>query len=198
MKIYGILIAAGFSGRMKSFKPLLDYKGKPFVITIAEKLSTVCDRVVVVTGYKSAAIEKAIITRGSDKLTKKIILAFNPDFASGMFTSLQKGAEYCSVADWTVYHFVDQPNLPYQFYADFISAADDSSNWVQPSYNNRNGHPILLGKSALDLIISSDKNSNLRDLSRSDKIRRKTVELNYPQILSDVDTPSEYKKIIDD
>jgi CTP:molybdopterin cytidylyltransferase MocA len=54
-----------------------------------------------------------------------------------------------------------------------------------------------LGKSAVELILKADKKSNLRELSHSDKIRRKAVEFNYPQILSDIDTPDEYKKIID-
>jgi len=197
MKIYGILIAAGFSGRMKRFKPLLDFKGKPFVITIAEKLASVCDKVVVVTGHKSDAIEEVIKSKVGDNLKRKILIVFNPDFASGMFTSLQKGAEYCSDADWVIYHFVDQPNLPLQFYADFIEQTDFAYDWIQPSYGNKKGHPVLLGKSAVKLILGADKLGNLRQLSHSGKLKRKTVDLNYLPILSDVDTPNEYEKIIE-
>ena len=58
--INGLLISAGLSGRMGQFKPLMLYKNKSFVVTIVEKLLTVCERVVVVTGFQKEKIESTI------------------------------------------------------------------------------------------------------------------------------------------
>ncbi|MDZ7765978.1 MAG: nucleotidyltransferase family protein [Melioribacteraceae bacterium] len=52
-KLTGIILSAGLSGRMKAFKPLLKLpNGKTFIQSIVEKLSGVCDEIIVVTGFK--------------------------------------------------------------------------------------------------------------------------------------------------
>ena len=58
--INGLVISAGLSGRMGKFKPLLSYKGKSFIQNIVLKLSSVCDKVIVVTGFKDKLIEENV------------------------------------------------------------------------------------------------------------------------------------------
>src|SRR5210317_1134785 len=87
-RIYGLVISAGLSGRMGKFKPLLAYKGKSFIQNIVIKLSTVCDKVIIVTGFKSDEVQENM---RQFKLTSEIEFVFNSEFKRGMFTSLQTG-----------------------------------------------------------------------------------------------------------
>ena len=56
MKITGLILSAGLSGRMNSFKPIIELHNKPLIVLITEKLLNVCNNVVVVTGYKKEMI----------------------------------------------------------------------------------------------------------------------------------------------
>jgi len=191
-KICGLIISAGLSGRMKKFKPLLDYKGKSFIQNIVLKLNSACKQIVIVTGYKDDDVKRNI-----EQLHYKASyeLVFNPDYESGMFTSLQAGIRKATEADWILYHFVDQPGLPENFYSDFIQQIDNFHNWIQPSAGGEKGHPILIHKDIFELIGNASKDSNLRDVSRSPNVKKKFWECSYREIFQDIDTEEDYIKL---
>jgi molybdenum cofactor cytidylyltransferase len=190
--IYGIIISAGLSGRIKMFKPLLPYRGKSFVQNIVHKLISVCNKIIIVTGYKANEVEENV---NGLNLHSKIEFVFNPDYEKGMFTSLQKGIFEAKNCDWILYHFVDQPGLPINFYQEFIQQIDSKYNWIQPSYENQNGHPILIGEELFELIINSPLNSNLREISKNPMVKKKFWECNYEEIFQDIDTENDYLKL---
>ena len=191
-KIYGLIIAAGLSGRMGEFKPLLKYEGKSFLQNITLKLDRVCSKIIIVTGHNADQIEENI---SQINLQHECKLIFNPDFKEGMFTSLQKGLRNIGECDWVLYHFVDQPTLPESFYSEFVEQIENSYDWVQPRYNGRNGHPIIINKSIFNSIISAPKTSNLREVINEKIIKKKFWECGYSQIFDDIDTPDEYKEL---
>ena len=192
-KIYGLIIAAGLSGRMDKFKPLLEYEGKSFLQNIALKLDRVCSNTLIVTGHNADQIEENI---SQINLQHECKLIFNPDFKEGMFTSLQKGLRNIGECDWVLYHFVDQPTLPESFYSEFVEQIENSYDWVQPRYNGRNGHPIIINKSIFNSIISAPKTSNLREVINEKIIKKKFWECGYSQIFDDVDTSDDYEELI--
>ena len=198
-RIASLIVAAGLSGRMKLFKPLADYKGKPFIINIILKLEVICDQIFIVTGYKADELKTLIysdLTKANQtELLKKINFVYNGSFQKGMFTSLQKGMAKAKNCDWILYHFVDQPCLPSNFYQEFIKHIDSKYNWIQPSYKNRNGHPILIGKDLFELIINSSPDSNLREISKNPIVKKKYWECNYKEIFQDIDTEEDYSKL---
>ena len=199
-KINGLIVAAGFSGRMKSFKPLVDYKGKPFIINIILKLEVICDQVFIVTGHKANDLKSVVIndlTKSSQtELLKKIFFVYNDSFQNGMFTSLQKGISAAKNCDWILYHFVDQPGLPNEFYSTFFNQIDSKYNWIQPSYKNKNGHPILIKSDLFDLIINSSEDSILKEMSKSPEVKKKYWECNSKEIFQDIDTEEDYQTIL--
>lgn len=190
MKINGLILAAGFSGRMNFFKPIIQVNGKTLIHLIAEKLSNVCDEVSIVTGYNKEIIENEV------KEIKKVRCIYNDKFEMGMFTSLKKGLESVKDSDWIIYHFVDQPTLPVKFYEDFIQQIQSNYNWIQPSYKNKNGHPILLSNQLFDVIICEDDNCSLKEVSKTNKVKRMIWNCDYPEILEDIDTQEDYEKIV--
>ena len=95
---------------MGKFKPLLTYKGKSFIQNIILKLNSVCDKIIIVTGFNANEVEESMLKQF--KVNSKIEFVFNSKFEKGMFNSLQTGLTAAINSDWILYHFVDQPGLP--------------------------------------------------------------------------------------
>ncbi len=174
----GLIVSAGYSSRMNDFKPLMYYHEFPFILHILLKLGTVCDKICIVTGYRSEDIQEEIqmwlnripnsewLTRMGIKpdiwqnLSQKIQFVFNPDYDKGMFTSLQTGLKALKNSEWILYHFVDQPILPTVFYHDFVKQINPGFHWIQPVYKGKKGHPIIIHNTLTTHLINAEPNKN--------------------------------------
>lgn len=188
--ITGIILSAGLSGRMNAFKPLLTLNdGMTFIQSIVEKLASVCDEIIVVTGFKRNEIEENLkLLDGKEKVR----FVFNKDYKSGMFTSLQAGLKKAN-SKWYLYHFVDQPGLPLNFYSDFIKQIDNQFNWIQPTHNKKKGHPILFDNHVKELVLQSSEDKTLRDVVKDKSIKKKFWGCNTELIFQDIDSPEDYR-----
>ena len=196
MILYSLIISAGLSRRMGKFKPLLNFNGRPVISNIIDKLQRVSDKTIIVTGYKEEDVREAV-TNGlhySD-LYDKITFVFNPDFESGMFTSLKRGIEAAENCDWLLYHFVDQPHLPENFYSRFINEIEDTYDWIQPSYCGSKGHPLLIKQNVFDLILSENDDSTLRKIANREEIKKKIWNCGFREVLEDMDTAADYERL---
>ncbi len=190
--ITGLLISAGHSGRMGAFKPLLPYNQNPYVLVITQKLLSVCDRVVVVTGFNHKEVEATIKFAFYDgNFFPRVDLVYNPDYEKGMFTSLQAGLKTIGNSDWVLYHFVDQPFHDKKFYKELISKVNSDCDWIQPVYKEKEGHPVLFRSSITALVNSSPQNSILRTIRDLPSVKKYYWNCNYPNILKDYDTPED-------
>ena len=184
---------------MKSFKPLNHYKGKTFIINIILNLGVICDQILIVTGYKADELKRSVmndLTKAHQiELLNKLKFVYNESFEKGMFTSVQKGISSAKNCEWILYHFVDQPGLPQNFYKDFIFQIDNQYNWIQPSYKNQNGHPILIRKDLFKLLANSPSDTNLREISKNQIVKKKFWDCDYIGIFQDIDTEQDYLKL---
>ena len=91
--IDALLISAGYSGRMGDFKPLIKINDKSFVEIIIEKLLLVCNKVVIVTGFRNVDLENEIslLKKKKSAWAEKVICIYNENYYDGMFTSIKKG-----------------------------------------------------------------------------------------------------------
>jgi molybdenum cofactor cytidylyltransferase len=194
-KITGLVITAGLSQRMGSFKPLLKYNKISFLENIIQKLNLICDEIIIVTGFNSEEIFNKLENISND-FAQKLKIVHNVNYEMGMFTSLQKGLENCN-SDYIIYHFVDQPNIPNEFYTNFVNQINLDYDWIQPQYKGQNGHPIIFSKKVSEKIIFSSQNSNLRIVSASKEINKYFWECNSEEILTDIDTPKDYELLKD-
>lgn len=198
--ITGLIIAAGKSGRMGEFKPLMDYNGKTFLMNIVVKLNPVCEHIIIVTGFNSDQLKQRTIENielTDNSLKPKVEFVKNPDYEKGMFTSLKTGIGRAGGFDWVLYHFVDQPGLPPEFYTDFTGQIDNTHNWIQPSYDKKSGHPVLLKSDLFGVILEAGESSNLREINKSSVVVRKKWECYYKNVLQDIDTREDYIASID-
>jgi len=208
-KLYGLLIAAGKSGRMGNYKPLLTFQGLPFSVGIVIKMLSVCDKVGIVIGYKAeelknkisehltnpdsfpSQLKEKLIEINRPHLITRVNFIMNGDYKKGMFTSLQCGIKHVKDGDWILYHFVDQPNLLSSFYEEFTSNIDNKFDWIQPKYKDRNGHPILIKNSLFKMIIDSGWESDLKSISSTGLVKKKYWNCSHSQILMDFDRPED-------
>jgi molybdenum cofactor cytidylyltransferase len=188
-----LLLTAGFSKRMGKPKALLIQDGLPFAIVILLKMNTICDRIVVVVGHSGNLIQQKLEHTLNEyhQLKSKVEFITNENYQEGMFTSLQCGLRKVINSEWILYHFVDQPKLNLEFYNNFCKQIGEGFNWLQPQFEKNNGHPILFHKSVFKLILELSPNSSLRNLSNHPGIVKKFWECNYPEVLQDIDTPSD-------
>jgi molybdenum cofactor cytidylyltransferase len=194
IKLNGLILAAGKSSRMGSYKPLLEYEGKSFIGNIISKISAVCDNIIVVSGFNSSKISESLSRFMNDEnLNIRIVL--NENYEKGMFSSLKKGVAEIAGSQFILYHLVDQPNLPLDFYYDFKMEINEKYDWIQPVYKNRKGHPVIFGQNIIDQINNSSINSDLRTISNKNDLYKHYWNCRYPQILTDLDTPEDVKQI---
>lgn len=81
-----VMLAAGLSSRMGDWKMMLPWGAGTLLDSALRSAFSLCDRVILVTGHRGD--ELARYYRGQPAIT----LVHNPDYASGMFSSVKCGA----------------------------------------------------------------------------------------------------------
>ncbi len=208
----GLIISAGYSSRMKRFKPLMKYNGIPFLLSIIIKLSKVCENIVVVIGYQADNLKKEIthwlnqspedtwlklgnLTEKSwYNLSQRISIEYNQDFNLGMFSSLQCGLRQLLHPKWVLYHFVDQPHIPTHFYSKFVAQISSDFNWIQPVYKGGKAHPIIFDPIVISAILKADPGTNLNIVVQQSKFKKKYWNCQFPEIIQDLDTQLDLTK----
>jgi molybdenum cofactor cytidylyltransferase len=181
---------------MGKFKPLLPYGKSPVIINLIEKLLRLSDKIIIVTGHKENEVEEVVKNNFTGlNLNDKLTFVFNPDFRRGMFTSLKKGIGAAKNCDWLLYHFVDQPHLHANFYNEFLNEIDDSYDWIQPSYKDTKGHPILMKHTIFDIMLNEKDDSSLRDAASGKVVKKKIWSCGFKEILEDIDTSADYERL---
>ena len=199
-KITGLILSAGLSERMGMLKPLIKIKNTPFLAHIIIKLSTVCQRIVIVTGYQSALIKNEItdwLKDNNRNLLSSLTWCYNADYKSGMLISLQAGLKHAVDSDWVLYHFADQPHIPQEFYKSFADQIEAAIDWIQPSFNAQSAHPVLFSSRLIPQIMKLQIHQSLRDLNNMGKLNQKKWNCDFPEILNDIDTPQQLKKLLE-
>ena len=192
----GLILSAGFSSRMKRFKPLINWQGEPLLLQIVKKMTAVCGTVVIVTGFRGDEVEETVKGLLDIHLHEKIRFVHNPAYAEGMYGSLKTGFRELHQSEWVLFHFVDQPGLPSSFYSEFTGQIDAEHNWIQPRCKERNAHPLLIHHSLFPLIYEQNEFQSLRDISRLPLVIKKLWECDYPGVLHDIDTDEDWEKFI--
>ena len=187
-----IILAAGLSSRMLAFKPLLLYNNITFLENIINKVITYIDKIIVVTGFNSINIEQIIKSKYDGK---QVYTVYNKNYNSSMYYSLLKGIEQITNNNFALYHFIDQPTIPADFYPAFLSQIDKNDYIIQPTFNNKKGHPLLFSFNFCKHLLISDVNSNLKIEMQKFENLKKYWNCEFKEILKDYDTLEDYKVI---
>jgi molybdenum cofactor cytidylyltransferase len=186
-----VVLGAGLSNRMHENKLLLPWKQGTIIEWVISQLQEAgLDQIVVVTGRDNKTIEA---------LTSypKVMHAFNQQFADGeMLHSLQCGISVLS-ADIKALLVVlgDQPQIEVQTIQNVTNAyiENEGKPLVVPSFQNRRGHPWMIGKELWNEILEMEPPDNLRAFLTRHANDILYVVVTSDSILSDIDTPQDYQ-----
>lgn len=193
-KIGAVIAAGGLSSRMRDFKPLLSIGERTMIeATINNFRSAGADEIVIVTGYRAKDIEDRL-----KDCNIKFVRNENYEFTH-MFDSVCMGLR--ELRKKVRMAFVTPSDSPFVQKFTLKKMIEEMEGGglkvLQPSYEGRNGHPLLLSGDAADEILNHDGTRGLQ--GAIDKFKDGYMNLPFadPGIILDADTPKDYLKLIE-
>lgn len=124
----------------------------------------------------------------------------NPRPEEGQLSSLRQGllAGAAKFA-FTLVALVDLPAVAASTYERLVSAAESGGGdlWV-PSQGGRRGHPVVFGQACYEDLMRAPLEEGSRWVVARHRSRRVEVEVDDPEIHRDVDTPADYRQLLEE
>ena len=185
-----IILAAGYSRRMRRFKPLLTLGGRTVLERVVSlyRSAGVTD-IRVVTGFRSQSI-RSVMTG------LPVAVVHNPAHDEGMFASVLAGIDTLDpdVPSFFV-HPVDIPLVRPHTLAMLMGALDRRPSTVAyPVFDEQRGHPPLID-GALKETILSHSGGGLNALLRRFDATALNVQVADEGVLLDADTPDDFQRL---
>jgi len=186
-----IILAGGFSTRMKQFKPLLPLRNGTILDHVIATFKNADIDVLLVVGFNKEAILSSIGSRD-------IMVIFNPDYKKGMFTSVQAGVRELKPEHRSFFILpVDIPLVaPSTIHALMETSMKNPSMILFPIFKGKKGHPPLIPTTLANVITGYQKDGSLKDVLKEYENRSMQVQVDDEYILFDVDTMDDYQKLL--
>ena len=193
MDIAMVILAAGLSERMGVFKPLLPVGGQAAVLRCIRTAEAAGIRdICVVTGHMREGVESVLRDNAP-----QVAVVHNSGYRDGMFSSVRAGvaalvrdadgifllpADCCAVSPETLRILIRE------FY-------EKKGAFVTRSrFNGRRGHPPLIPARFIDSLLEYDGHNGLKGFLSP--LPTYEVEMDSPDSLMDMDTPSDYAELL--
>ena len=190
-----VVLAAGYSRRMSSFKPLLDVGGKPAIQRVIDALKDGgIPQTVIVTGYNRELLLSFI-----DGINT--VEAYNAEYDQGMFSSVLTGIrKLLEISGNSLEGFlltpVDQAAVTSDIIRLIISDENVCSKFVVACYMGKSGHPLWVPFRFIDEILSCSGDAGVRGVTEkyADEVVR--LETGAKSVVMDMNTDEEYEKLL--
>ena len=189
-KVAAILLAAGRSRRMGAFKPLLPFGDKTVIESCIDNfLAAGVEEIVLVIGHRAGDIRNHLNATAVTFVT-------NPNPDSKMSVSIRLGvAALSSDASAVLITPVDYPAVPPEIIRTLIDASRTGAKLVQPEFEGRGGHPVLIDLEFRGELLSLDSDSGLRGLFTKHREQVLRLPVSSPFIARDMDTWDDYRRL---
>lgn len=194
MKIAAILLAAGKASRFGGENKLLvNIKGVPMIARSAGELSRVTPALrpmIIVTGHEQERVRDALDRMLGE--TNDMTFVHNPNYASGMASSLHAGLRALpNNVDGVVIALADMPLVESRHVEKLLEAFEGRASICVPMVGERRGNPTLWGSSFFKLMYSCEGDIGARALLIEHAERVRKVSFDDAATLTDIDTPEE-------
>jgi molybdenum cofactor cytidylyltransferase len=185
-----IILAAGFSSRMKQLKPLLPLGEATVTDYAISTFQSLGVEVFLVVGNRKEEVISGINSRG-------ITLVNNPDFEKGMFSSIQAGIKHLGKEYQAFFILpVDIPLVKPATVKKIIEAGTSHpQSIIYPAFKGKRGHPPLIPSGLIPEILAWTQDGGLKAYLKT----KEQLSINLPVtdsfILFDIDTPEDYLKL---
>ncbi|MCF7912611.1 MAG: nucleotidyltransferase family protein [Candidatus Cloacimonetes bacterium] len=192
MALYSIILSAGKSSRMGSDKAFLQIEGKTWLDTIIEKIQPVSAGICLVSGSNHQKLQ-------NHKYNFPVRIVHNTTPELGMFSSLKLAINTLNTASHALIHLIDHPLICPETYLKIVAALDDQHQIFMPALasEKRSGHPIIINRQVMDMIIAAPLSANLHDIIIAlpvDKLKR--IPVTDRHILDNINTPGQFRSQI--
>lgn len=154
-KISILVLAAGESSRMGQIKQLLPWKDSTLIEhCIQQCLEALANNVIVVLGANSSEIKNKI------EQIESVEIIVNPDWKSGMLSSIKAGLRYSEDSQAILVVLSDQPSISTEYLNSLVNTFQDSGrSIVATDYNQNIGVPAIFGKSHFNNILALENDN---------------------------------------
>jgi molybdenum cofactor cytidylyltransferase len=186
--VWAVVLAAGKSERMGTPKMLLPFGDKSMLeMVIGVIRQAGLKNILVVLGANREEIENSL-------REDPVETCFNPRYTEGMHTSVICGFSRIPENAGAVMLFLgDQPMIPPEVIRQVTETWKTSGkSIVIPTFKGRKGHPSLFDIRLKNEILQLDPAVGLRSVLNRFNGEIREVELNFPEVLRDIDTKIDY------
>jgi molybdenum cofactor cytidylyltransferase len=184
-RVVAVVLAAGLGRRMGGSKMLAEFNGKPLVVATVENVqASGVDEVIVVTGHECETVAAALAPY-------KVRLVYNPDYASGMASSLRVGIAAAPGAEAIVICLGDMPGVSADVIDRLIAAFNpmEHRSIVVPTFKGQFGNPVLWGAEHFSRLKTMQGDKGARHLIGELKSEATEVATDEAGVVTDADTP---------
>ncbi|HBR07127.1 MAG TPA: phosphohydrolase [Desulfovibrio sp.] len=193
LRFGAVILAAGLSTRMHGFKPLLPLGGKSLLAQAGDLFRRAgAQEIVAVTGHRAAEVRAEAARLG-------LKTAHNPDFESGMFSSVRAGLAALSPGLEAAFVLpVDIPLVRLCTLRQMLERLERLPFGVvevfTPWFRGEPGHPPLLRSGAVARVLESPAGENLRAVLAG--LSQERLDTADSGILFDLDTDADYTRAL--
>ena len=196
--IAAVILSAGYSSRMKRFKPLLKIGETTAVQKLIHSVKDAgIGRIVTVTGYSRELLRPVLDS-------EDCIEAYNADYDSGMFSSIKTGISkarelYPDAAGYLVMP-VDCPLISAETVRTVAEHAGHDSggeDFFVPVFEGKKGHPLFVPKFYAEEICSYDGPGGLKAVTDKYWDRMVRIPVSDEGCLLDMDTQESYSELLE-
>ena len=186
-----VILAAGFSSRMKEFKPLLETGGMTLADRLISTFSACEIEALLVTGWRGDELSAGIRNRN-------VTIVPNPDYEQGMLTSVQAGVRSLSSRHEAFFLIpVDIPLIRPATVRRLINCyADNPGRIIYPVFNSRRGHPPLIPASLAPEITGWQDDSGLNTILAGHRDLDVEVPIADETVLMDADNREGFDRLL--
>src|SRR5688572_13979443 len=185
--IAAIILAAGRSRRMGKFKPLLPF-GKQTVIEscISNLRAAGVSEIVVVLGHHAEAVREQLNSAS-------VAFVTNPNPESEMSASIALGVDAVTEMGRAVLITpVDHPAIHPDTIGLLMEKWRGGAKLIQPEYQRKGGHPVLIDLSYRDELNCLDSDAGLRGFFHKHRADVLRLPVDSPFVARDMDTWEDY------
>lgn len=187
-QLAAVILAGGYSSRMRQFKPLLHCQGSTVIANVVRTFAeTAIEEIIVVAGHNADELRQ-----GLNPQTARVI--FNPEYGRGMYSSVVAGIGAISRQyDGALLIPVDMPFVRSHTVVALCAAfAHTGAAVVYPLFQCRRGHPTVISARLFPEILTGDGEGGLRALLRRHEEEACELPVVDEGVITDLDTPEDH------
>jgi molybdenum cofactor cytidylyltransferase len=190
--VSSIILSAGFSSRMGSFKPLLKFGDYTAIETIIKThLNSGIEDIIVVVGHRENEVREAL-------KDYKVTMVKNENFDQGMFSSVVSGVQ--AIEGNAGAFFVQPVDIPlvkeYTIKSLKTEYIHSEKGIIYPTFCDRKGHPPLIDCKYKQAILDSNGDGGLKRILAKYKDDADFYPTFDEAVLKDMDTPEDYENLL--